>query len=230
MSKAGIWAVVPSKGTVGAKQRLTPVMDAACRGAFAMAMLSDVLAVLAEVRALAGVIVVTTDPFAVRIAGSFGARTLIEESPRGLTMAISLASTRLCAESADGMIVLPGDIPLVTSNDVETLLQEHAAGPSFVIVPARDEQGSNAVLVAPPGHVPLRFGDDSFRPHLASARAHGIVPLVHRLPNIALDIDTPRDLSAFLHRPSRTRARAFLEARGVTPHPLVEWHYETHRT
>ena len=70
------------------------------------------------------------------------------------------------------------------------------AAPAFTIVPARDDLGSNAVLCTPADAVPLRFGDNSFFPHLAAARAHGIEPNVVRLPRIALDIDTPDDLAA----------------------------------
>ena len=56
--------------------------------------------------------------------------------------------------------------------------------------------------------MPLRFGDDSFFPHLASARALGIKPTIIRLPGIALDIDQPGDVRAFLRAepPMETRA------------------------
>ena len=59
--------------------------------------------------------------------------------------------------------------------------------------------------------VPLRFGTDSFFPHLAAAKRQGIEPTVLKLPRIALDIDTPDDLALFLATPSHTRARAMLE-------------------
>jgi 2-phospho-L-lactate guanylyltransferase len=81
---------------------------------------------------------------------------------------------------------------------------------AFTITPARDERGSNAVLCSPAGAVPLRFGEDSFFPHLAAARARGIEPEVVRLPRIALDIDTPQDLALLLGTHARTRAHALL--------------------
>ena len=40
--------------------------------------------------------------------------------------------------------------------------------------------------MSPPDAVPLRFGEDSFFPHLAAAAARGIEPSVVRLPGIAL--------------------------------------------
>ena len=87
--------------------------------------------------------------------------------------------------------------------------------PSFTIVPAHDELGSNAVLCAPPAAVPLRFGDDSYFPHLAAARRCGIEPTIVRLPGIALDIDHPADLRMFLRAPRMpTRTLALLEGFG----------------
>ena len=78
-------------------------------------------------------------------------------------------------------------------------------------MPARDELGSNAVLCSPADAVPLRFGDNSFFPHLDAAKTHGIEPEVVHLPRIGLDIDTPDDLALFLQTPSQTRAYALLQ-------------------
>ena len=73
------------------------------------------------------------------------------------------------------------------------------------------------MLCSPPDAVTLRFGDNSFFPHLAAARLRGIEPTVIRLPGIAMDVDHPVDLAALLRLPqsARTRTRAFLEAAGV---------------
>jgi len=114
------------------------------------------------------------------------------------------------------MLTLPGDIPLVEADDIRQLIDvhRHATGRgarAFTIVPARDERGSNAILCSPAAAVPLRFGVDSFLPHLAAARRCAIEPTVVRLPRIALDIDTPDDLALFLATPSPTRTRALLE-------------------
>jgi 2-phospho-L-lactate guanylyltransferase len=109
------------------------------------------------------------------------------------------------------MLALPGDIPLLAPDDIAQLLETRRRPPAFTIVPARDHQGSNAVLCAPADAVPLRFGEDSFLPHLAAARARGIEPMVLRLPRIALDVDTPEDLALFRSTPSRTRTRALLD-------------------
>ena len=105
---------------------------------------------------------------------------------------------------------------MVEPSDVRHLVRVHSASAdrgagAFTIVPARDELGSNAVLCSPAGAVPLRFGDNSFFPHLDAAKAHGIEPEVVHLPRIALDIDTPEDLALFVRTPSQTRAYALLQ-------------------
>jgi 2-phospho-L-lactate guanylyltransferase len=108
------------------------------------------------------------------------------------------------------MLTVPGDIPLVTAEEIGRLLAAHRPPPSFTIAPSHDERGSNAVLVSPPEAVPLRFGDNSFFPHLAAAGARGIAPTVLHLPGIALDIDNPADLLHFVQLGSRTRAGLWL--------------------
>ena len=91
--------------------------------------------------------------------------------------------------------------------------------PSFTIVPAHDERGSNAVLCSPPLVMPLRFGDDSFFPHLAAARALGIEPTIVKLPGIGLDIDQPVDLEALRRATPHmaTRAISLLEELAASP-------------
>jgi 2-phospho-L-lactate guanylyltransferase len=205
-------AVVPVKDTRQAKQRLAGVLSGAQRQELALAMLEDVLAVLAKVEELAGILVVTTDAAAVAIAARYRAGVMEEGAHDGHTGAVAAAARRLVG---DGMLTVPGDIPLLEPDDVRRLMSAHReamrrSARAFIIAPARDERGSNAVLCSPAGAVPLRFGEDSFFPHLAAARARGIEPEVVRLPRIALDIDTPQDLALLLGTHARTRAHALL--------------------
>jgi 2-phospho-L-lactate guanylyltransferase len=205
-----IWAVVPVKDTALAKQRLAAAVPPPLRQALMLAMLEDVLAALAEAPGLAGRLLVTADPAATRLAARYGAVCMTEGAPDGHTGAVAAAAQRLATEGADGMLTLPGDIPLVTAEEIGRLLAAHRPSPSFTIAPSRDEQGSNAVLVSPPEAVPLRFGENSFFPHLAAAEARGIRPSVLHLPGIALDIDNPADLAHFAQLGSRTRAGLWL--------------------
>jgi 2-phospho-L-lactate/phosphoenolpyruvate guanylyltransferase len=206
-----ICAVVPVKETRDAKQRLAGVLSPRQRQELALAMLEDVLAALTAVPELASLLVVTIDPAATALAARHGAHITNDGARDGHTGAVAAATRRLAAEGC-GLLEVPGDIPLVEADDIRELFAAHGRAPAFTIVPARDQRGSNAVLCSPPDAVPLRFGENSFFPHLAAARACGIEPRVMALPRIALDIDTPDDLVLFLATPSRTRARELLDA------------------
>jgi 2-phospho-L-lactate guanylyltransferase len=206
--------VVPFKGTANAKQRLAAALTPAQRQALALVMLEDVLQTLAAVGELSGVLVVTTDPAAAALAAQHGAEVSSAHASEGHTGAVMGQVGALLSRGV-GLMTVPGDIPLVTPDDIRQLLDAHATSAGFTIAPARDDLGSNAVLCTPAGAVPLRFGDNSFFPHLATARAHGLEPRVVRLPRIALDIDTPEDLALFLATPSNTRARALLDQWGL---------------
>ena len=206
---SSIWAVVPVKDTAQAKQRLTARLSAGDRQILALAMLEDVLAALSDVPQLDGIIVVTVDSLAADIATRHGAVVSEIGAHDGHTGAVMAAARRLCAEGK-GMLAIPGDVPLVTSGDIQALIAAHNPAPSFTIVPARDFQGSNAILMSPANAVPLRFGENSFYPHLAAAKAAGIAPVVHRCPAIELDIDTPEDFAAFEGAGSRASSATLI--------------------
>jgi len=206
----GIWAVVPIKDTISAKQRLAEAAPPEFRRKLALAMAEDVLAALAEAQGLAGTIVVTVDPDASALARRHRAQVWDDGALDGHTGAVTAAGRRLTAEGAAGMLTVPGDIPMVTATEVDAVVAAHLPAPSFTIVPAHDELGSNAILMSPPDAVPLRFGDNSFFPHLAAAEACGIKPTVLHLPGIAFDIDNPVDLAHFSQLGSQTRAGRLL--------------------
>ena len=205
-----LWAVVPVKEVDRAKERLAPMLRPETRRALALAMLEDVLAALTATPGIAGLTVVTVDAEAGRLAATYGAR-LIETGARdGHTGAVTAAARLLAAEGCPGMLTLPGDIPLVTPAEIASVLAAHPPAPSFTIVPSHDERGSNTVVCSPPDAVPLRFGENSFYPHIQAAEACGIRPNIVHLPGIALDIDNPEDVVSFMRIESPTRARAVL--------------------
>ena len=205
-----LWAVVPVKERASAKERLAPMLPPEIRQALALAMLEDVLEALSAAPGIAGLLVVTVDPESRLMAARYGGRAIEVGARDGHTGAVAAAARLLAAEGRSGMLTLPGDIPLVTPAEIAQLLAAHPPAPSFTIVPSHDEQGSNAVACSPPGAVPLRFGENSFYPHLQAAEACGIRPTVLHLPGIALDIDNPEDVVSFMRIDSLTRARAVL--------------------
>jgi 2-phospho-L-lactate/phosphoenolpyruvate guanylyltransferase len=210
VERSGLWVVMPVKDLPDAKQRLAGVLSAQERHELFRAMLEDVLSALAASAGLAGILLVTRDPEARRLATRYGARVLMEDENRGHTTASSLGARTLAQEGVSGMVQVPADIPLVRPEDITALLHVHGEAPAVTLAPSRDERGTNAVACSPPDLLPLRFGADSFFPHLQRARALGAKPQIVRRPGLALDVDTPEDLAAFVASPSATRAYAYL--------------------
>jgi 2-phospho-L-lactate/phosphoenolpyruvate guanylyltransferase len=219
----GIWAVVPVKEFEGAKRRLSSCLSADERRKLARTMLEDVLEAVSAVRELAGVLVVTVDPAATSLATRYGARIVTEGAREGHTGAVTAAGHLLVREGRAGMMTMPGDIPRLSSAEIAATLAAHQPAPAFTIVPAHDDLGSNTIICSPPDAVSLRFGEDSFYPHLDAARARGIDPLIVRHPGIGMDIDNPVDLVTFLKMspPVRTRTLAFLEQAGIATRLLA---------
>jgi 2-phospho-L-lactate/phosphoenolpyruvate guanylyltransferase len=214
---ADIWAIVPIKELEGAKQRLAPLLSPAQRRALIEVMMGEVLEAVAGAKSLAGLLVVTLDPTATALASRLGARVVTDGARDGHTGSVTAGLKLLARGGRGGMITLPADIPAATSAEIDQVVSAHLAAPSFTISPAHDDLGSNAVICSPPDSVPLRFGDNSYFPHLEVARRCGIEPTVIRQPGIAMDIDHPVDLAAFLRLPQSagTRTRALLEEMGV---------------
>lgn len=218
-----IWAVLPVKEFEGAKQRLSSALSSDERRLLATTMLEDVLNAVSAVRELAGTLVITVDPVATWLAGRHGARVVAEGAREGHTGAVTAAARLLAREGKAGMMTMPGDIPRLSSAEIAATLAAHQAAPAFTIVPAHDDLGSNTIVCSPPDAVPLRFGEDSFYPHLGAARKHGIEPLIVRHPGIGMDIDNPADLIAFLRMspPAPTLTLAFLEQSGIADRLLT---------
>jgi 2-phospho-L-lactate guanylyltransferase len=223
MTASDIWAIVPIKELAGAKQRLAPLLSPAQRRALIEVMMGEVLQALAGARGLGGIMVVTVDAKATALANRLGARVMADGARDGHTGSVTAGLRLLAREGCGGMMTLPADIPAATSAEIEAVLAAHKPGPSFTISPAHDDLGSNTVICSPPAAVPLRFGENSYFPHLEAARRAGIEPTIVRRPGIAMDIDHPIDLATFLRLPQSagTRTRAWLEAEGV-PRSLSE--------
>jgi 2-phospho-L-lactate/phosphoenolpyruvate guanylyltransferase len=212
-----IWAVVPIKELDGAKQRLAPLLSPAQRRALIEVMMNEVLETVVSTPILAGTVVVTVDPHATALAKRLDARVVTDGARDGHTGSVTAGLRVLAREGCGTMLTLPVDIPAVTSQEISLVVGAHLPGPSFTISPAHDHMGSNTVICSPPDAVPLRFGDNSYHPHLDAARRCNIEPTVIHQPGIAMDIDEPADLAAFLALPQSfgRRTRALLEEMGV---------------
>ncbi|HEY6722334.1 MAG TPA: 2-phospho-L-lactate guanylyltransferase, partial [Burkholderiales bacterium] len=185
--------LVPIKNTSSAKQRLAAVLDQPSRTALAQAMIYDVLTALHNWNTRPPVAVVTSDLYAVTLAKEYAFEVIPDPDNPGETGAIEMA-TRICVErSVDSTLVIPADIPLIEAWELEEILK-HAPEEGSVLVPAADGRGTNAAFRRPADLFPLRFGNDSFKPHYAAAQATGKPCVVLNFAGIAVDVDNPEDL------------------------------------
>jgi len=198
--------LVPVKNTASAKQRLASVLDQPSRTLLAQAMLHDVLSAVHGWSDRPAVGIVTSDPYATRLAEEYKFEVIPDPDNPGETGAIEMA-TRICVERGeDSTLVIPSDIPLIQAWELEEIMKRAPAHGS-VLVPAADGRGTNAIFRRPADLFPLRFGNDSFKPHHAAAQATGKPCVVLNLHGIAVDVDNPEDLQQLISLPGETRAQ-----------------------
>ena len=196
-----IAALMPVKGFRNAKHRLSPLLGSAAREVLAESMFRDVLREVSSARGLVGIFVVTVDDQVASIARAAGAEVIREGSESGETGAVEFARLELQRTGCEAVLILPGDMPLVRARDVEQILAQvpnEARAPFALLVPSHDRLGTNALLLAPPDVIQLRFGFDSFAFHSAQVVASGLPLRCFENQHVALDIDEPRDLERFL--------------------------------
>ena len=194
-------ALMPVKGFRNAKQRLSPLLSSAARELLAETMFRDVLRQVRLARGLAATFVVTGDDQVAAIASAAGAEVIREIAENGETSAVDFARLELKQAGCEAVLIVPGDMPLVRARDIEQILAQVPAGataPFALLVPSHDRLGTNALLLAPPDVIKLRFGYDSFAFHMSQVAAQGLPLRYFENEHLALDIDEPRDLERFL--------------------------------
>lgn len=201
--------LIPVKNLSGAKQRLASLMDQASRTELAQTMLLDVLSTLHGWKDRPALALVTSDAYAVGLARKFGFDVIADPENEGETAAIEMATRRCIEAGAESTLVIPADIPLIEIWELEEIFRQ-APETGSVLVPAGDGRGTNAAYRRPADLFPLRFGNDSFKPHHASAQATGKPCVVLQLPGIAIDVDNPADLQQLMDAPGETISQRLL--------------------
>src|ERR1019366_3656359 len=203
--------LIPVKNLTNAKQRLGEALDQPQRSQLAEAMLRDVMTAAAGVTDRLDVYLVTGDARAQAMAAEFNFAVIEDTRNESETAAIEMATEWCEHHRYDTTIVVPGDIPLITSAELHRVLD--AAPPEgAVFVPASDRRGSNCILRRPASIIPLRFGNDSFLPHCDAMRKTGREPVILEMPGMGLDIDNPHELELLLQRGGSTHAQRLLRS------------------
>lgn len=198
-----IHAIVPVKALTQAKSRLADLLTPDERGDLMLAMLRRVLHALLAFQSAAASIsavwVISADPRVMALASDLGARPLLDTAG-DLNAALELGRAAAVRAGAEAMLVIMADVPLLTRADLEALTAALAGGAEVVIASDQAGSGTNALGLALPSTFPFRFGSDSWRQHIAVARARGQRVQIYTSPTLGLDVDTPENLIHYQHQ------------------------------
>src|SRR4030042_2316835 len=189
-----LWAIVPVKPLRRGKSRLSSVLSLEARTALNHYLLSNTLETLSSVPEIEYSLVVSRDPEALTVAREYGARTVQEQGSPQLNIALTRATIVAISHSVQAVIIGPADLPLITVADIREVIQRAVDPPVVVITPDRHQQGTNALLVAPPGFIKYDYGPGSFQRHCIQAEKAGARLEICERGSVALDIDLPEDL------------------------------------
>ena len=189
-----MWAIVPVKPLRRGKSRLAGVLSEEERTALNNYLLAHTLDTLKATREIEQVLVVSRDPAALALAREHGARTVQENGAPQLNVALTRATIVAKNYSTSGVIIVPADLPLITPQDIRSMLEFIHDPPVVVVAPDRHRLGTNALLVCPVGLIQYDFGPGSFERHCERARQIGARLEICDLPSLALDVDLPEDL------------------------------------
>ena len=189
-----LWAIVPVKPLRRGKSRLAGALSDEERVELNQSLLQHTLKTLKGLKEIEQVLVVSRDPEALTIARQEGARTVRENGQPLLNTALTRATVVAQVYATRGVLILPADLPLISEEDVLTLIERAVNPPVIVIAPDRHRKGTNALLISPAGLIDYDFGENSFEKHCELAKKAEARLEIVDLPTLGLDLDLPEDL------------------------------------
>lgn len=197
-----MWIVLPVKDLRHSKSRLAQLLSPEQRVNLMRVMVEDALGQLAEAVKASGVLVVSKDPVIAGLARRYGAKIMSVDEDRSLNQAVNAACEHLAIRGHDACMIVHGDIPLLSSDEIDRLIGLAGAS-KCLLVACKDGVGTNAMVMPLPSNFAMHFGDASFVKHLNAARKIGLEPHVETHSPLAFDINEPACLA---------KLRAYLRA------------------
>jgi len=189
-----LWAIVPVKPLRRGKSRLARILTEDERADLNRYLLAHTLETLSKIPEIEQVLVVSRDQAALSLAREYNARTVQENGAPHLNIALTRATIIAQEYATRGVLVVPADLPLIRSEDVQVMLALVKDPPVVVVAPDRHHEGTNALLVCPAGLIEYDFGPGSFDRHCERAHIAGARLEIVELDSLALDMDLPEDL------------------------------------
>ena len=194
---------IPSEG----KSRLAGVLDGQSRKSLIMSLLERVLE--ASMNSSSRDVYVIGGGYEVAdICGRVGANWLNSDSGN-LNFDVSAGIAEI-TQAGNGTIYLPGDLPFVTSDDIDSVINRSENGDLAVLVASESDGGTNCVLFPYQTKLIPLLGLDSYRKHYEYAVDHGILFESIRPAGLLIDLDTADDL-----KKCQRREKGFLGNVGI---------------
>lgn len=213
--RRSICAVIPVKSFKGAKTRLTGFISDESREMLARAMFKRVLEAVKGSKVLEKTFIVTSDPEVAGLSREAGCEVVHDWRSSGQSDAVRQAVQIIHSMGKKSMLTFPADLPLLTSEDIDSLCNMQPEAPGVVIVPAANDGGTNAILCTPPACLDFHFGEKSYQKHISEARYRCLsIESVHPT-GFSLDIDRPDDLVEFLDQEKGMEEFDFLSSLDV---------------
>jgi len=188
--RSGCCALIAIKDRARCKKRLCEALDERARRDLVQSMLMHVLDATRNAHTVQQVIVVSPERDAVPAD-----IPVLTDAGVGLNDAFGVAHQTVQAMNYRELLLLPADLPLLTSAEVDHLVRASRRG-GFAIAPDSADRGTNALCLDAASPFNFQFGSDSKRLHLLEASRQRLGAQVLRLSGFAFDTDTPEDVRA----------------------------------
>jgi 2-phospho-L-lactate guanylyltransferase len=183
-----IGAVVPVKRLSHAKSRLSSRLSPQDRAELVVDLVTRTVTILRQAGVVNRVALATSET---TLAGLVGADVLPDGG--SLNAALSGAAEWARGIGASALLIVPADLPLLETADVQAVV-EAATAPVGVVVAPTGDGGTGALLLQPPDALVPSFGPESYRRHVDAAHRAGVPVRTVTRPGLARELDTVADL------------------------------------
>jgi len=192
-----MWAIIPVKPLIRAKSRLSAILQPDKREELSRAMLEHTVNIVKKVPVIRDILVISRDSGVLALANKMDCQTVRESGTPELNDALTRATQAVVSRNADGVLVLASDIPFLQVGDLEGMLASMQSPPEVIIAPDRHHEGTNALLVMPPGLIGYHYGPNSYALHQQEAQRMGVQCRTFESPTLGLDVDVPEDYTLY---------------------------------
>ena len=200
--RRGACALIAIKERVRCKTRLADVLTPAARLDLVRSMLTAVLEAAGNAQTVHQVIVISPERDTVPAE-----IPVLADTGESLNSALIQAHTVLREFGCHEVVVLPADLPMITSTEIDELVRAGRDG-GFALASDAAGIGTNALCLVSTQPFRFQFGSDSRRLHLQEAQLLGATPRELHLPGLEFDVDSPADLEQWDGQSWLTQLRA----------------------